>query len=387
VFRVAIDARPAVSAGMTGIGHYTRELILRLPRADPETTYVAWYLNAGRLLRPWRWNRRLLPGPPNLQERWTPFPSAWFERTSLRWELPRLEWLTRFDVLFAPNFVPPPSRTRCLVLTIHDLAFRLHPETAPQATRRWLTRLDRAISQAAEIVVVSDSTRRDLLDLYPVDAGRVTVIHHGIDPERFRPAPPHEVARVRRRYGIDGPYVVFLGGLDPRKNLPALLAAWSLLPDDRRPTMVLAGGSVPWNPEGRIQLEEALGRLPQRRRRQIVLTGYVGHRDKVALLTGAEGLVFPSLYEGFGLPIVEAMAVGAPVLTSTASAMPEVAQDAAVLVDPRSEEAIAEGLDRLLGDEDLRTRLREAGRERVRGLSWDDAARRHVEVLHRAARR
>jgi glycosyltransferase involved in cell wall biosynthesis len=385
--RVAIDARPAVSAGMTGIGHYTRELILRLPEVDPSGTYVAWYLNARRAIRPWRWNRRAFPPRENLVERWSPLPARWFERTSMRWEWPPLEWLTRFDVLFAPNFVPPPTRSGRLVVTIHDLAFRLHPETAPLATRRWLTRLDRSLRQAAEVVAVSEATRRDLLDLYPVEPDRVTVIHHGIDTDHYRPAPAEEVRRIRDRCGIDGPYVVFLGGLEPRKNLPLLVRGWAGLADDVRPALVLAGASVPWNPEGRRQLETTLAGIPAPARRRVVLTGYVGGRGKVALLTGAEALVFPSRYEGFGLPILEAMAVGTPVLTSNVSSMPEVAGDAAVLVDPASEEAIGEGIERLLRNDELRARLRRDGLERARAFSWEEAARRHAEVLHRAAGR
>lgn len=383
--RVAIDARPAVSAGMTGVGHYTRELIHHLPAVDPATTYVVWYLHARRAARPWRWGRRFFPRRSNLVERWSPVPSRWFERTSMRWELPRLEWLTRFDVLFAPNFVPPPTRSERLVVTVHDLAFRLHPETAPAATKRWLTRLDRSLRQAAEVVTVSEATRRDLLELYPVDPKRVTVIHHGVDLERYRAASKREVQRIRDRFGIGGRYVLFLGGLEPRKNLPALVRAWAGLSDRIRPVLVIAGASVPWNPEGRRQLEAALAGIPPPARRAVVLTGYVGLRDKVALLTGADALMFPSRYEGFGFPILEAMAVGIPVLTSNVSSMPEVAGDAAVLVDPESEGAIADGIDRLLGDGDLRARLRAAGQGRVKAFTWERAARRHAEVFRRAA--
>jgi glycosyltransferase involved in cell wall biosynthesis len=369
---------------MTGIGHYTSELILRLPRVDPDATYVAWYLNAKRGIRPWRWGRRSFSRVPGLVERWAPIPATWFERSSMRWELPRLEWLARFDVLFAPNFVPPPTASRRLVVTIHDLAFRLHPETAPMATRRWLDRLDRAVRQAAEVVAVSEATRRDLLELYALNPDRVTVIHHGIDADRFRPAPPEEVDRIRGRHGIEGPYLLFLGGLEPRKNLPALVRAWSRVPDG--PGLVIAGASVPWNPEGRTELERTLAALPGAVRHRITLTGYVGHRDKVALLTGALALAFPSLYEGFGLPILEAMAVGTPVVTSDVSSMPEVAGDAAVLVDPRDEEALADGLGRVVTDHDLVERLRAAGRDRIGEFGWDRSARAHAEVLHRAGR-
>lgn len=381
--RIAIDARPAVSSGMTGVGHYTRELIVRLPEVDRGTTYVAWYLNARRLFRPWRWDRRFFPRHPNLVERWTPIPATWFERTSLRYERPPLERLLRFDVLFAPNFVPPPTRTRNLVLAVHDLAFRRFPETAPLATRRWLTRLDRALRQAAEVIVPSRATLDDLVDLYPVDPDRVTVVAHGVDPLRFQPAPADEVARVRKKFGIDGPYLVFVGGIEPRKNLPALLRAYAMLPDDLR--LVLAGTSVPWNLEGRASLADALDGLPAGARSRVVLTGYVSDPDRAPLYTGAEALAFPSRYEGFGLPVLEAMACGTAVVTSNISSLPEVAGEDAVLVDPMDDASIADGLRRVLEDLDLRDRLRAAGPDRAARFTWQDAATRTVAVLHRAA--
>jgi glycosyltransferase involved in cell wall biosynthesis len=360
-------------------------MILRLPEIDPVTTYVAWYLNARRLLRPWRWDRRFFPRRPNLVERWTPIPATWFERASMRYEQPPLERLLRFDVLWATNFVPPPTRTHRLVLTVHDLAFRRFPDSAPMATHRWLTRLHRALRQAVEIVTPSEATRADLLDLYPVDAERVTAIHHGIDHERFRPADAHEVARVRRRFGIDGPYLLFVGGLEPRKNLPALLRAYAALPDDLRPALVLAGASVPWNPEGRVVLTGALGRLPADARARVVLTGYVADPDRAPLYTGAEALAFPSRYEGFGFPVLEAMACGTPVVTSNVSSLPEVAGDDAVLIDPSDEASIAYGLQQVLEDGRLRDRLRRAGPVRAARFTWDEAARRTAAILRRAA--
>lgn len=372
---------------MTGVGHYIRELIIRLPEVDPDSTYVAWYLNARRLLRLWRWKNRRFPARSNLEERWTPVPATWFERLSQRYELPRVEWFTRFDVLFAPNFVPPPTGTRRLVLTVHDLAFKRFRETAPLATSRWLERMDRALHQAAEIIVVSEATKRDLLELYPVDPERVAVVHHGVDHERFRPPSREEIERVRQRFGIDGPYVLFLGGIEPRKNLTALVEAYASLPDDTRPTLVVAGASVPWNPEGRDLLNTALRRLPDAVRRRVVLTGYLAGPSKVALLGGAEALVFPSLYEGFGFPVIEAMACGTPVLTSNISSLPEVAGGAALLVDPLDTESIAKGMRDLMEDRQLRGRLRERGLARAARFTWKETARRTAEVLHRAATR
>jgi glycosyltransferase involved in cell wall biosynthesis len=378
--RVAIDARPAVAPNRTGIGHYTWELLRHLPRVDPGTAYAAWYLNArGMVGGPRRFLREL--AAPNLVERWTPIPARWFDRLVRRFDLPRVEWFVRFDVLFAPNFIPPPTRTRRLVVTVHDLAFRRFPETAPHGTRWWLGRLDRALAGAARIIAVSESTRRDLLDLYGVRPERVVVIPHGVDREVFRPASAQELEAVRRRFGIVGPYLLSLGGIEPRKNLPGLVRAFAVLPSGVRPTLVIAGAGVAWNPEGGRALDEALGEVPGDIRRRIAMIGYVAGANKAALIGGAEALVYPSLYEGFGLPILEAMACGTPVLTSDVSALPEVAGGAAVLVDPRDLDSVRDGMERLLGDQGLRRQLAEAGLARAAAFSWTDTARRTAAVL------
>lgn len=378
--RIAIDARSA-TGDMTGIGFYTRELVERLPLVDPQTDYLAWYLNARAVLKPWRMRHRFARRP-NLRERGIPFPGRWFERLAPR-ELVRLEWLARFDVLFATNFVPPPTRTTRLVLTIHDLAFRLMPETAPHATEDWLRRLDRAVGQAAEVIAVSEATKRDVLERFSIGPERVTVVHHGIDHERYRPAPDEAVARIRGRHRLHGPYLLFVGGIEPRKNLPALVRAYAMLQE--RPFLVIGGSSVPWSPGGRHEVIAALAELPDEVRARVRFTGYLHEEEKVALLTGAEALVFPSRYEGFGMPLLEAMACGTPIVTSGVSAMPEVAGDAAVYVEPDEPEDIARGIRTVLEDEALRDALRKAGLERVEAFDWDETARRTARVLHRAA--
>ena len=373
--------------GRTGIGTYTWNLVRRLPLADPRTNYVAWYLDVRGALD-LRSRRRPFDDviASNFVDRRLPIPTSWFERLSLRLDVPRVEWTVGFDVLFAPNFIPPPTRARRLVITVHDLAFRLFPKTAPQATHRWLSRLDDALRRASEVIVVSEQTRRDLLELYHVRDERVSVVPLGVDTETFRPAPNEAVVAVRRRFGIDGPYLLSMTGIEPRKNLPAVIRAFASLEDQVRPVLVLAGPISPWNPEGWDLLRPVLEELPPSVRERVVLTGYVSDPDKVALLSGAEALVYPSLYEGFGLPVIEAMACGTPVLTSNTSALPETAGDAALLVDPRDPEAIAQGVERILTDRVLRGQLREAGMVRATAFDWDNTARRTAEILHRAYR-
>ena len=379
--RVAIDARPAVAPQRTGVGHYTWQLIRRLPPADPSIDFVAWYLNAGSALQ----GRRFFSDvtTPNLSERGTPIPAGVFNRLDASFDVPRWEWFVRFDVGFAPNFVPPPTRARRLVVTVHDLGFRMLPSTAPQVVPWWLRRLESTLRTATRVIVPSKSTRRDVEAAYGVEPERIEVIPLGVDAEIFRPATADEVTTVRRRFGIDGRYVVFLG-LDARKNLPRLLEAFAGLPGSSRPQLVLAGGT-PWDPSGVDHVRRALDSVPSEIGRQVVATGYVSERTKAALLGGAEALVYPSLYEGFGLPVLEAMSCGTPVLTSGVSALPEVTDGAAVLVDPNDTDAIAAGLESILTDEELRANLRRDGPARARTFSWDRTARATAALLRTAA--
>lgn len=383
--RVTVDARPAVFARPTGIGLYTRRLLQLMPALDANGVYTAWYLNAGDLRRIARGRRRFDGGPANLRERGTPVPARWFEIASQRARLPRVEWFTRFDVLFAPNFLPPPTASTRTVLTVHDLAFRLVPESAPQSTRWWLARLDEALERAGAILVPSEATRRDLLETCAVEEARVTVIPHGVDAARFARVPADAIEKVRVRLRLPDRYLLFLGGIEPRKNLARVVRAYASIDASDRPALVLAGAGVAWNPEGRRELEAALAGVPANARPSIVLTGYVDEAHKPALVAGALALVYPSLSEGFGLPVLEAMAAGTAVLTSDVAALREVAGDAALLVDPEDDGAVAEGIRRIAADDGLRARLSELGIARAARFTWEESARRTIDVLHRVA--
>jgi glycosyltransferase involved in cell wall biosynthesis len=380
--RVVVDARSAIDPRRTGVGRYTRALLRHLPPVDPDTGYVAWYLDVRGMGSP---SRRFAGWSPNLTERATRLPTRLFGPLSLRTGLPRLEWLAdASDVVFAPNFIPPPTSVPRLILVVHDLGFDLMPETAPHQDARWRRRFGRSLEAASAVIVPSDAARTDLIRFYETDLDRVHVIHHGTDAEAFSPASPPEVEDVRRRYGIAGPYVVFLGGLEPRKNLEALVRAFGML-DDARCSLVLTGGTVPWVKDYGERIDRAIGDLPTGVAGRVVRTGYVSDPDRRALLSGAEVLAYPSLYEGFGFPILEGFAANVPVLTSDRSAMPETAGNAALLVDPDDPSSIAEGLGQLLGDDDLRNVLRAAGTARVASFTWERCARRTADVVRRAA--
>jgi glycosyltransferase involved in cell wall biosynthesis len=383
--RVAIDARPAIDAQKTGVGYYTWHLLHELPEVDPETRYLAWYLHAKGAFR----SRRFFPEAadhhaPNFDEHASRFPARLFSPIASRLRVPRLEWLAEFDLLFAPNFIAPPTK-KPFVVTVHDVAFALFPETARHLSPRWHAGFRRGLERAARILVPSAATRADLHERFDVPIERVSVVPLGVDAATFASATEEGVRLARDRLGIDGAYLLFIGGIEGRKNLPGLVRAFASLPAELDVRLVISGGSVARDPGAARELEGSLRSLPDAVSARIVRTGYVSEADKAALLVGAEALVYPSRYEGFGFPVLEAMSAGTPVVTSDRSSLPEIAGDDAVLVDPESPDAIAAGIERVLTDSALSERLRSAGPKRAASYTWERTARGTAEVLHAAS--
>jgi glycosyltransferase involved in cell wall biosynthesis len=377
--RVAIDARAAVAPERTGVGVYTSELLRRLPLADRQAEYTAWLLDVRGVVN----RRRFFGDVRGLREHRTAIPARVFDRAVARLDVPRIEWFVGFDVLFAPNFVPPPTRAPRQVVTIHDLAFRLMPETAPHAVPWWRRAVERAVTRSARVIVPSSATKRDLVALYGIDDRRVVVIPLAVDHARYRPPDADAVAGVRARFGLPERYALFLG-LDRRKNLATALDAFERLPRSGRPTLVIAGAR-PWEPDGRDPTDDALASAAPEVRAGVVRLGYVPEHLKPALVGGAAALVYPSRHEGFGLPVLEAMAAGTPVVASNVSSIPELTGGAALLVDPEDPAAIADAVARLLEDGTARDTLRRAGIARASAFTWDDTARRTARVLREAA--
>jgi glycosyltransferase involved in cell wall biosynthesis len=375
--RALIDARPALDPRRTGVGVYTDRLLRALPGADPEGRYGAWYLHARGAIRP----RRFFADVAGLREFSSRVPARVFGPLSVRTGWPRVT--VPAEVFLATNFTAPPIASGARpVLVVHDVAFIRHPETAPHLSARWRAVFERQLREAPAVITPSAATRDDLVSAFDLDGAHIHVVPLGVDP--FTPPPLGDVERVTERFAIGGSYALFVGGLEPRKNLIALVRAFA----DAAPAdgwLVIGGGPVAWFPEAADDLERVIAALPPPIRRRIVRTGYLADEDKRALLAGAAFLAYPSLAEGFGLPVLEAFAAGSPVLTSNVSSLPEVSGDAALTVDP-SVEGIASGLAALFTDEALRERLAAAGRERVHAYPWESTARGTAAVLHEAAR-
>ena len=264
----------------------------------------------------------------------------------------------------SPAAVPPAAPRRRLVVTVHDLAFLVHPEAFPWQWRlMYQAALRRAARAADAILTPSRSTADDLERLARADPARIRVTPLAAT----LPETSADVDEVLTRLGVPRPYVLFVGTLEPRKNLPRLVRAYGRLAGELPHALVLAG-PMGWHG---AELEDEVGRTPPGR---VVTTGGLGPGDLDALYRGANVFAYPSLYEGFGLPLVEAMARGLPIVTSRVSSMPEVAGDAALLVDPRSEREIHEALARVLTDAELAARLAAASAERARSFSWRTTA-------------
>jgi len=213
--RVTIDARPAADPHRTGVGMYAEALLRHLPPAMPEDRFLAWYLDVrGIGRRP----RRFAAWAPNLRERASRIPSRLFGPFASRTGLPKVEWLAgASDVVVATNYLPPPTTSDGVVLVVHDLAFAAMPETAPHHDARWRRAFARRLREAAAVIVPSRATYDDLLATHDVEAGKVHVVLHGTDADRFAPVTPVEVDAMRGRLGIAGPYIAFLGGLEPQE--------------------------------------------------------------------------------------------------------------------------------------------------------------------------
>jgi O-antigen biosynthesis alpha-1,3-rhamnosyltransferase len=378
--RVALDGQPLL-APLAGVGHYTRQLVQALARLDAGHRYYVLTPYPLRIVRR-RAPRLRAFDEPNVELR---VPSWWATaRARLRRRLGHEADLRHGiepppDVFHATNNVfPYRVRAAGRVLTIHDLTLLLFPEWHPaDRLARMVPELEPAVARAQVIITPSCATRNDVLKLLPADPERVRVVPHGVDAA-FTPRPATEVAAALDPLRLRaGEYLLFLGTIEPRKNLLRLLEAMELL-DPAIGPLVLAGGHG-WN-DGAIRA--ALERLERAGR--VRALGYVADELRPVLLTGARAFVYPSLYEGFGWPPLEAMACGTPVVTTNVSSLPEVVGDAALFVSPDDVDGLAAALSRVWQDEPLRADLRARGLARARQFSWERTARLTLDAYHAA---
>jgi glycosyltransferase involved in cell wall biosynthesis len=312
----------------------------------------------------------------SLQSRWptgrAPVRVLW-EQFIQPWALRRIG----ADLVHGPVFVGPLLAPCPVVVTIHDLSFIRFPDLFRPANRLYLTVLTRlSARRARRLIAVSTHAAAESTRLLGVPSDRIDVVYHGVDPV-FRPLPAAEIADFRQRRGLPKRFVLFVGTLEPRKNLVRLVEAFARVRDGQV-RLVLAGGRG-WLTDELFATVEVLG-LGE----EVVFPGYVVNDELPLWYNAATVLAYPSVYEGFGLPVLEAQACGTPVLTSNTSSLPEAAGDAALMVDAYDVDALAAGLNRLLTDEPLWHQLRERGLAHAEQFSWPRTAQETVCVYRRA---
>jgi glycosyltransferase involved in cell wall biosynthesis len=366
---IAVDAR-ALTPPITGTGVALGETLAEIARLEPA---LRWILLSKGAPRP----------PRGLEEARivrAPGPARFAATLWLRFGIADLLARERCDLFLGSLQIAParrPPRTRIL-LHLHDLVFARHPETLSVRNRVLLARLVPASLAAADhVVCFSEHTKREAVLLYALPPERLTVVPHGVHPRFFAVQTPEERARLLARHSLPERYLLFVGTLEPRKNVTTLLLAHDRLPPDLRRAhpLVLIGDSGWDGGEARaaVRRREESG--------QVVRLGYVAEEDLPGLYAAASALVLPSRYEGFGLPVLEAMAAGTPVVCSEAAALVEVAGGAALLCPPTDVDGLRTALSRVLSDGDLRGELIRRGRERASGFTWERAATATLEVM------
>jgi glycosyltransferase involved in cell wall biosynthesis len=368
---IGIDYTAAVRQ-RGGIGRYTRNLVRALAELDRENQYTLFVAGG------WGQGDGLGPWPSNFRGRSVPLSDRW---TTVFWQRLRLPIPIQFvtgplDLFHSPDFVLPPVRRTPAILTVHDLSFMRVPQFFVPGFCRYLEQaVSRAVKRASHILADSESTRRDLVELLAVEPERTSVIYPGVE-SRFRPIEDVDrLERVRARYSLPRRFVLGLGTLQPRKNFDGLIESFARLlatrgdePQIADSSLVIVGGRG-WMYEETLALPDRLG-LGNR----VHFPGFVDDDDLPVLYNLASVLAFPSWYEGFGLPVLEAMACRTPVVTASNSSLPETVGEAGLMVDAGDQEALTMELAHLLTDEGLQGRLKAAGQAHARRFTWQAAA-------------
>ncbi len=364
--RIALDARLThYSSG--GISEYIRQLARRLPALDSQNQYLI--LHARKAAK-----TPTLPAGARAVKCFSPAHHA-LERNTLTLELlPR-----RVQLLHSPDFIPPRGGPWRSVITIHDLTFLRFPHfLTPQSHRYYNRQINSAVRRADAILADSHVTRRDILELLPVQPEKVTTAHLAAD-ERFFPQPEEVVSSARARLDLPHHYLLFVGTFEPRKNIATLLHAYADLRSRHAdaPPLLLVG-----NPGWLFESTEALlGELGLRG--AVTFRSNLPAEDLPALYTGATALILPSYYEGFGFPVLEAMACSTATIIAERASLPEIAGDAALSCDPDQPESITEAMSRVLLDDSLRATLEQKGLQRADEFSWEKCCAQTLKVYCR----
>lgn len=362
--KIAVDLRSLHSTEFSGVESYTVKVLEKLLTRDRENSYTLFYNG----FKPKQFDSLHFI---NAKYKQTRIPNRLLNLSMKFFNKPRLEKLVGdCDVLFMPNWnvCSVDDKTK-VILTVHDLSPLVLPQMYNWKSRAWhsFINIKKLVKRADALIAVSEHTKIALQEVLKVPEQKITVAPLGVEQEFFNPSlDVDQLRQVRNIYGLPGDFILFLGTIEPRKNLETLIDAFERV---NSPVNLVIAGKLGWKYKAITQRIEK-----SKKRRQIKLLGYIPEADKPYIMKLAKTFVWPSLYEGFGLPVLEAMAVGTPALTSQLTSLPEVAGSTALLVNPYNPQDIASGLEDLLTNEQLRQRFTVQGIERAKNFTWDKTA-------------
>lgn len=374
---ISFDVLPLISEQMSGIGYYQSGLIAEIIKSHPENNYYyEYFAHKNKEAK----RNRLLPFmKKNCFLNESKF-SGFLYRSIMNFIPIPYNWFfgSKSEVTHFFNYIIPPFVSGKKVVTIHDMVIKAYPETVRFRTKQLLyTGMKKSMRRADVIVTDSEFSKNEIIKYYPKYAHKLQVVPCGVDKKRFYPIKDKDIIeKVKLKLNIDGLYFLYLGNIEPRKNLKRLVEAYSIFLKDKEnpPKLVLAGGKG-WLNNEIYNMVETLNIKDS-----VVFSNYVDEEDVCPLINGALAFLFPSIYEGFGLPPLEAMSCGVPVLTSQEASLPEVVEESAISVDAYSTQEIASGINKLFQDEKLREELSLKGIEQSNKFTWEKAAEKLYEV-------
>ncbi|MCG2700955.1 glycosyltransferase family 4 protein [Candidatus Parcubacteria bacterium] len=377
--KIGIDIRTLMDIQYSGIPEYTLNLIKEILKLDKKNEYKLFY-NSGKDV-----SNKIPKFASNSAEIIkTNYPNKLFNNVMQRvLGMPKIDQLLGADLFFMPNIGFVSLSNQCKkIITVHDLSFLRFPEFFSLKRRAWhsIVGVKKMLNQFDKVIAVSENTKNDLIDLCDIKEEKIKVIYHGVGGE-YKAIEPNsqELNEIKRKYNLPDDFILYLGTLEPRKNVEGIIQAYGELREKNRGLenfkLVIAGGRG-WKYKNIFKIWNE-----SKYKDSIIFLGYVDSADKVYLYNLASLFVYPSFYEGFGLQLLEAMACGTPVTCSFASSLPEVAGDAAVMVDPYNIAHIAGAIEQILTDNELKKDLIKKGLARAKHFSWEKTAKEYLELF------
>ena len=379
MLKIGVDIRCLMSPVRLGVGEHAYEILNAIFKLDKENQYYLFYNSYADVAE----HTPLWPQQNNIHYVATKWPNKLFNASIKILGRPKLDKLIsrngKLDYFFSPNFnFTALSKDVKHILTAHDLSFKFFPQffSAKQRLWHWAVNPQKQCRQAAALIAPSENTKRDIVDYYQIPAEKVKVIHGGLSAI-FNNQITNKDKR-KEKYNLPDKFILFLGAIESRKNIAGLIEAFELaqpsLPASY--SLVIAGSGRGWKNK---QIYSRALASPLRNKIEFI--GYVDAADKPALYSLSELFVYPSFYEGFGFPVLEAMACGAPVITSNRSSLPEITENAAYLINPNRPAEIADAMIKMLTDEKLRERFKTMGPEQAKKFSWETAAKEWLNLI------